>query len=610
VVGHGRFSGPFAQGLRAAHFPAAKYVYFVHSSPLDTEHLKEYQQDTYVLQREKRLAEELASAGKADLVACVGPRLSRYMRDALMSRGRSDRVVRIDCGISNDSREYHPPAQPTLLSLGRTDSIGVKGLDLFALAAGHLLKKWQSHPATRDRPRPRFVVRGAKDHPEALATTLQEIGARFSPDLKIIVRPYTTSAADLQADFTQASAFVMPSREEGFGLVACEALSSGVPVIVSSESGIAEVIRDLAKQHFFEIGPTVLDLSGAPDAIAARLAGAVLAILEDESRAAHRTHLLRQKLFLPCSWDAAADTLFGALFPSSGHPSESKPRQNGGLAARVAGSSAATDSLQETPASDLEQPPRAAILVTDPRLHSHLRKDLRSFKESWCGMRRYDFATLPEGSTARVSLLLVSGAGNLDSAVKTTLLLRDLQPELILLLGSASGLEASGVALGDVIIAGSIIHYEPGHVDAAEISSRYSFVYKTPRLLEEVARSVAARRSQPPTQPSKSAVQSMVHLGVVASGDKVFRAPTQLTNELGTSFGVLGFETEAAGVAEAVSQAGILLVSVHSVDRLLVEGGASADPNETNATKALEIGLAIVDGVFRSPSLRRLLSRP
>ena len=43
----------------------------------------------------------------------------------------------------------------------------------------------------------------------------------------------------------EAALVVMPSRTEGFCLVALEAISSGVPVLVSSETGIAKALQDL-----------------------------------------------------------------------------------------------------------------------------------------------------------------------------------------------------------------------------------------------------------------------------------------------------------------------------------------------------------------------------
>ena len=47
---------------------------------------------------------------------------------------------------------------------------------------------------------------------------------------------------EMEKMFRETDLIVMPSRTEGFGLVALEAISAGVPVLVSSECGIAESI--------------------------------------------------------------------------------------------------------------------------------------------------------------------------------------------------------------------------------------------------------------------------------------------------------------------------------------------------------------------------------
>ena len=43
--------------------------------------------------------------------------------------------------------------------------------------------------------------------------------------------------------FYAADLVAMPSRTEGFGLIALEAISAGVPVLLTSESGIAEALK-------------------------------------------------------------------------------------------------------------------------------------------------------------------------------------------------------------------------------------------------------------------------------------------------------------------------------------------------------------------------------
>ena len=47
--------------------------------------------------------------------------------------------------------------------------------------------------------------------------------------------------------------FVMPSISEPFGLTALEAISYGSPVLISNQSGVAEVIRNALKVDFWDI---------------------------------------------------------------------------------------------------------------------------------------------------------------------------------------------------------------------------------------------------------------------------------------------------------------------------------------------------------------------
>ena len=50
------------------------------------------------------------------------------------------------------------------------------------------------------------------------------------------VRGYVDSQEDLKQLFCELDLLLMPSRTKGFGLVGLEALSAGLPVIVSKNS--------------------------------------------------------------------------------------------------------------------------------------------------------------------------------------------------------------------------------------------------------------------------------------------------------------------------------------------------------------------------------------
>jgi glycosyltransferase involved in cell wall biosynthesis len=50
-----------------------------------------------------------------------------------------------------------------------------------------------------------------------------------------------------------ADVFVMPSVSEPFGIVPLEAIQNGTPVVVSKNSGIAEVVQNSIKVDFWDI---------------------------------------------------------------------------------------------------------------------------------------------------------------------------------------------------------------------------------------------------------------------------------------------------------------------------------------------------------------------
>jgi glycosyltransferase involved in cell wall biosynthesis len=326
VVGHSYFSGYEAVCLRKRFFPWSIGVHFVHMSPLDTEYLKEYRNDSYVVTRENRMKREIQIALASDIVICIGPRLWRYMSDSLRAHEFSGPVLRLDCGLNPERYKRSTfPIHPTLLCLGRTESLGIRGLDVFASAAGHLTKLWRAHPSTKEKPPPRFFVRGAKDDIEALESKLTEIASSIHSNTRIVVKPYTSDRAELEAEFRAASIFVMPSREEGFGLVACEALSLGVPVIVTSESGVAEMIKEVANRSHTRTDLCIVDSRGGiSDEIGPRYAEIALKILSDESAADAYFVELREKMSPFCSWTAGATSLIEYIYKNT-RPRPSSP---------------------------------------------------------------------------------------------------------------------------------------------------------------------------------------------------------------------------------------------------------------------------------------------
>ena len=113
------------------------------------------------------------------------------------------------------------------------------------------------------------------------------------------------SEATKQALFERAAAFVMPSRDEGFGLVYLEAMRAGCPCVALANTAAAELITDN------ETGLLVPDLGRA-------VLGKALRTLLDEPEWAKRLgeggHLRwRQRHQYPAFRDALEERLTGFL---------------------------------------------------------------------------------------------------------------------------------------------------------------------------------------------------------------------------------------------------------------------------------------------------------
>jgi glycosyltransferase involved in cell wall biosynthesis len=67
-----------------------------------------------------------------------------------------------------------------------------------------------------------------------------------------VLFPGFVDRSQAAALFQSADVFVMPSVSEPFGIVPLEAMDREVPVIVSRQSGVAEVLRNALKVDFWD----------------------------------------------------------------------------------------------------------------------------------------------------------------------------------------------------------------------------------------------------------------------------------------------------------------------------------------------------------------------
>jgi glycosyltransferase involved in cell wall biosynthesis len=93
--------------------------------------------------------------------------------------------------------------------------------------------------------------------PTSLDRDIKAIGGFDEAKPHLLARPYTSDAEKIAEDICSSSVVIMPSKREPFGLVALEGIAAGIPVVVTSESGIGELLVECAA----DIGQTLARLT-------------------------------------------------------------------------------------------------------------------------------------------------------------------------------------------------------------------------------------------------------------------------------------------------------------------------------------------------------------
>ena len=94
-------------------------------------------------------------------------------------------------------------------------------------------------------PKKEFVIVGPKAGVTGLEKTVIPEGVVFTGTLK---------GEELREQYRKASVFVLPSLEEGLALVQLEALSFGVPILITTNTGGDDIIRDGQQGFIVEPG--------------------------------------------------------------------------------------------------------------------------------------------------------------------------------------------------------------------------------------------------------------------------------------------------------------------------------------------------------------------
>jgi glycosyltransferase involved in cell wall biosynthesis len=145
--------------------------------------------------------------------------------------------------IDENGADERPPIPPItrdekiVLFLGRITM--QKGPEYFLAAAKRVLEVMDNV---------RFVMAGSGD----MIRRMIELAAEMGIGHKVLFTGFLRGN-DVRRVFRMADLYVMPSVSEPFGLTPLEALANDVPVLISKQSGVAEVLTHALKVDFWDV---------------------------------------------------------------------------------------------------------------------------------------------------------------------------------------------------------------------------------------------------------------------------------------------------------------------------------------------------------------------
>ena len=235
VIGHGAVLGRQVQIIKHHHH--CKWIQVVHTAPEELGMYKGYEE--HISKGEKKHQVEIELCKLADQVVAVGPKLAEAFSGYLRPYGKDQDVLNLTPGIFSEFADVKQASQEissfSVLVFGRGDSedFQLKGYDIAARAISEL----------NDMTYKLVFVGATSGEEEKVADLLLKQGIHRS---QLRVRRFNESREKLAQLFCEVDLAIMPSRTEGFGLAALEALSAGLPVLVSGNSGLGEALKKVS----------------------------------------------------------------------------------------------------------------------------------------------------------------------------------------------------------------------------------------------------------------------------------------------------------------------------------------------------------------------------
>ena len=236
VVGHGIKLGLQANAIRMVQ--KCKWVHVVHTVPEELGMYKMYANPISSAEEKHEIEVELCQL--ADFVVSIGPKLNEAFCSYLSWCKKDEMIFNFTPGIFSEFLELEQIAERKgkfqVLVFGRGDQ--VKG---FHVAAGAV--------ASLDNIKLVFVG-AAERELEEVRNCFLKCGIHAT---NLTVTSFLKDRQSLKRLFCEVDLVVMPSRTEGFELTALEALSAGLPILVSRNSGFGEALGEVLFGQYFVV---------------------------------------------------------------------------------------------------------------------------------------------------------------------------------------------------------------------------------------------------------------------------------------------------------------------------------------------------------------------
>ena len=230
VIGHGVALGRQIQLIkRNPNYSDCKWIQVVHTAH---EEIGMYKS---ISEGQQKQQTEIELCKKADQVVTIGPKLT----DAYKHQLRKQDVFNLTPSILSEFSDVQQVSgeERTFCVLvtesGDSEDFYVKGYDIAVKAIAELKdKSYQLKFASKQR--------GKEDE---LANKLLQCGIGRN---QLMICSFDENRETLANLFSAVDIAILPSKTEGFGLSALEAISAGLPVLVSGNSGIAEALKEVS----------------------------------------------------------------------------------------------------------------------------------------------------------------------------------------------------------------------------------------------------------------------------------------------------------------------------------------------------------------------------